>query len=317
VVWTQVVGSTANGGTLTKNQTTKWGNGGAISSQILASGDGYVEFTVAELDTQRILGLSNGNTDNNRDDVDFGVHLFSDSHLEIWEKGASKANVGSYDSGDKIRVSVSGSVVKYWRNATLLYTSAAKPTYPLLVDTALYNQYARFKNTLVSGAWSGGPAVPSNPAVTWTSQVGVSAVGGTLTKTASTGWGNGGAVSVQTLASGDGAVEFTASETNTYRMLGLSNGNTSAHYNDIDFALYASGNQVKIYEKGVLRGSFSTFAPGDTLRVSVEGGVVKYWKNATLLYSSGTIPSFPLLVDSALYSQGATLTNAALTGNWR
>ena len=74
--------------------------------------------------------------------------------------------------------------------------------------------------------------------VVWTSAVGVTVTGNSLTKTAATGWGNAGAVSTQQIASGDGYVEFTASETTTYRMLGLSNGNTNASYEDIDFALY-------------------------------------------------------------------------------
>ena len=68
--------------------------------------------------------------------------------------------------------------------------------------------------------------------------VGVTVAGNSLTKTAATAWGNAGAVSTSQIASGDGYVEFTASETSTYRMLGLSNGNANASYDDIDFALY-------------------------------------------------------------------------------
>ena len=70
VVWMSVVGGSANGGTLTKTAATGWGNAGAISSKVLPSGDGYVEFTVSEVASHRILGLSNGNTNSNWDDIE-------------------------------------------------------------------------------------------------------------------------------------------------------------------------------------------------------------------------------------------------------
>ena len=150
--------------------------------------------------------------------------------------------------------------------------------------------------------------------VVWTSLVGVDAPSNSVTKTASTGWGNAGAVSQQQLPSGDGYVEITASETNTHRMFGLSNGNTNASYQDIDFALYAqAGGNLQIYEGGALRvGSAGTYIPGDKLRVAVEGGIVKYRKNGALLYTSLVTPTYPLLVDTALYSQNATITSAVV-----
>jgi RHS repeat-associated protein len=63
----------------------------------------------------------------------------------------------------------------------------------------------------------------------------------------------------------------------------------------------------------VLRGDFGTYATGDKLRVSIEGGVVKYRRNGTLLYTSSVTPAYPLLVDTALYSAGSTLTNVTIS----
>ena len=53
--------------------------------------------------------------------------------------------------------------------------------------------------------------------------------------------------------------------------------------------------------------------PGDVLRVAVVGGVVKYSKNGTVLYTSPKAPVYPLLVDTALYSTSATLNNAMIS----
>ena len=146
--------------------------------------------------------------------------------------------------------------------------------------------------------------------------MGVSVNGNSLTKTAATGW-NAGAASIQSLASGDGYVEFTASETGTYRLLGLSNGNSNVDYTDVDFAIYpAVGGSLFVFEKGVSRGTVGSYVTGDKLQVSVESGVVKYKKNGTTVYTSTATPVFPLLVDAALYTAGSTLNSAVLSGPW-
>src|SRR6266852_8929513 len=126
--------------------------------------------------------------------------------------------------------------------------------------------------------------------VTWTNAVGVTVNGNNLTATGN-GWNTAGAASTQTIASGDGYMEVTASETTTYRLIGLSHGDTNQNYDDIDFAIYmAAGGFLYVYEGGVSRGTFGSYVTGDILRVAVEGGVVKYRKNGTLLYSSTVTP---------------------------
>jgi hypothetical protein len=277
-----------------------------------------VETTVGETNTYRLLGLSNGNSDSNYTDVDYAIYPYANGTLQVLEKGVSRGTFGGYASGDKLRVAVEGGVVKYRRNGNLIYTSLVAPVYPLLVDAALYTQGSTLNTAEITGSWSGPPAPPATEAVVWTSLVGVSANGGSLTKTAAVGWGNAGAVSTKSLGSGDGYVEITATETNSYRIFGLSNGNTDASYSDIDYGLYlyANGNLL-IHEKGTYRGTFGSYASGDKLRVSFEGGVVKYRRNGVVIYTSLVAPVFPLLVDSALYTPNATLTNAVLSGSWQ
>ncbi len=166
---------------------------------------------------------------------------------------------------------------------------------------------------ITTDAATGGGGGGAQP-VTWTNAVGVTVTGNSLTATGN-GWNTAGAVSTQSIASGDGYVETTVSETSTYRMIGLSHGDTNQDYSDIDFALYpAAGGALYVYEDGVSRGYFSNYATGDTLRVAVEGGVVKYRKNGTLLYTSTVAPTYPLLVDTSLYSYGSTLNNVLISG---
>jgi len=66
--------------------------------------------------------------------------------------------------------------------------------------------------------------------VAWTNAIGVTPSGNNLTKGAGNNWGNGGAASMQALASGDGYVEWTASETDSHRMIGLSHGDSNQDY---------------------------------------------------------------------------------------
>jgi hypothetical protein len=98
------------------------------------------------------------------------------------------------------------------------------------------------------------------------------------------------------------------------RMIGLGVGNTNTSYTDINYALCLNRKALGVYENGASRGTFGTYATGDTLQVAVEGGVVVYKKNGTVLYTSGVAVTYPLLVDTALSTVGATLTSVVVSG---
>jgi len=123
----------------------------------------------------------------------------------------------------------------------------------------------------------------------------VSVTGNSLTKTNSTSAWDSGAASLNIIRNGYGFVEATATETNTHRMIGLSNGDTDQNFPDIDFAIYLYANAtVFVYESGTNRGSFGAYAAGDRFRIEVRYGVVRYLKNGSLLYTSGVNPKYPL-----------------------
>jgi subtilisin family serine protease len=312
VVWTALDGVSASGSSLTKTSASGV-NSGAISVQQIPSGDGYVEVTASETNTYRMFGFSNGNTDSSYQDIDFGLDL-APGTIYVFEKGVNKGNFGSYATGDLLRVAVVGGVVRYSRNGAVFYTSTQAPTYPLLVDTWLYHLGATLNNAVIAVTVAAPPPPPppsGGAPVVWTALDGVSASGSSLTKTSASGV-NSGAISVQQIPSGDGYVELTASENSTYRMFGLSNGNTDSSYQDIDFGLDLAPGTIYVFEKGVNKGNFGSYATGDLLRVAVVGGVVRYSRNGTVFYTSAQAPTYPLLVDTWLYSLGATLNNAVV-----
>jgi hypothetical protein len=314
VAWVSAVGVSISGNSLTKTASSAWGNGGAVSSQQITSGSGYVEITASETTTYRMVGLSNGDTNASYEDIDFALYLAL-GQLRVYESGTSKGTFGSFATGDKLRVTVANGQVTYSRNGSVFYTSSKTAVYPLLVDCALYTQGATLSGAVIGGAGTPPPPPPPPPGeqnVAWVSAVGVSISGNSLTKTASSAWGNGGAVSSQQITSGSGYVEITASETTTYRMVGLSNGDTNASYEDIDFALYLALGQLRVYEGGTSKGTFGSFATGDKLRVTVANGQVTYSRNGSVFYTSTKTAVYPLLVDCALYTQGATLNGAVI-----
>ncbi|HPN55644.1 MAG TPA: fibronectin type III domain-containing protein, partial [Candidatus Omnitrophota bacterium] len=147
----------------------------------------------------------------------------------------------------------------------------------------------------------------------WVDLVGVTAAGNTISKSAGTGWGNGGAASGQTI-SADGWVEFGAVEIDTYRMCGLSDSNLDAHYTSIDYAVYLYNGAVYAFENGTNKGSFGAYQSGDRFRVERTGSTVVYKKNGVVFYTSTVASSGTLMADAAVYTVGGTVADAKING---
>jgi hypothetical protein len=318
VTWQDAVGVSVAGATITKTAPTAWGNAGASSTRGIApGGDGYAEFTLPASPGYAMFGLSQGDTDQGYVDVDYAFYTYPPTgRLMVYEKGVYRATAGTYTPGAQVRISVQSSVVQYWLQGSLVYTSSEPPGFPLRVDTSLYSNGAAVQDATLAGTLVSVTLVPE--AVSWHNAVGVSAAGATITKTAPAGWGNAGASSTRGIVQGaDGYAEFTLPASPGYAMFGLSQGDDNQGYADIDFAFYTypPTGRLMIYEKGVYRGQFGTYGTGDTLRISVGSGGVRYWFNGTLVYASGQAPGFPLRVDSSLYSTGAIVQNAQIAGS--
>jgi YD repeat-containing protein len=112
--------------------------------------------------------------------------------------------------------------------------------------------------------------------VSWTNAMGVSSNGNSLTATAN-GW-TAGASSTRAIMSGEGYVQFTASETSSYRMMALSHGDANQSYEELDFAFYLGQNgYLYIYENNVavyFAGFYAIYSEmrGEEVRVMSRGG---------------------------------------------
>jgi hypothetical protein len=147
--------------------------------------------------------------------------------------------------------------------------------------------------------------------------VGGTVVGSAFTKLAGAGWGNSGAFSTRGLY-GDGYVEATITAPfNKLAMIGLSNGDADARYEDIDFAAYPyfTTGKVLVYEGGAYRNQSAVNAvAGDKFRVTITGGVIAYSLNGVTFYTSAGGPTYPMGVDMAAYTPGNAFSLVTLTG---
>jgi len=327
VVWTVPRGSLSiNANSLVKPSAAGIPSG-AISNASITTGSGYVQFTAGETTTYKMLGLNNGDQSAAYTDIAYAIYLYAGT-VYVFEKGVFKFTMpGTYVAGDQFRISVESlaglpPTVKYYRNyvagAAPFYTSTITPVYPLFVDTSMYSAGATLQDVVLAGA---------DQQVVW-SQGGSSGVTtglGIVQKTASPGW-NAGSVSTQAMLSGDGYVEFTATEASLGKRFGLSRANPGHNYNDIDFqfSFPAAGTSDDMAVEEYFQGSpigpartFALYAVGDRFRIGIEGGLVTYRRNGVLLYQNPTPlnPSdFPLLIDTSMYDTGAAFGNATVAG---
>ena len=118
------------------------------------------------------------------------------------------------------------------------------------------------------------------------------------------------AVSEQ-LLTGPALVAFTAPESGTLRFVGLGSGGVGTSAGDINFALRLQGGVVEVRESGAYQ-TETGFSAGDQFEITSEGGVVRYWKNGGLFYTSASHVPPALRVHVAMFNASAAIANVTL-----
>lgn len=307
LTWTSLVNATVIGTTLQQSGCNGC-VGGAVSVQTITSGDGYVEFAVAEVNTGRAAGLSTGNTDTTAADIDFAIHFNGAGNAEVRENGIYKWDT-PYLSADVFRVAVVSNQVKYSKNGVVFYTSAKTPVYPLLVDASLASVGATISNAMIAGNLSSGgsgggdttPPVRSNGQPTGTLPAGTTTTATSLST-------NEGATCRYATTAGViyGAMTSTFSTTggtsHSSTLTGLTNGTTYTYYvrcqdvagnaNADDFVITFSvastsalptGFEETLYAGGLAAPTAMEFAPDGRLFVAEQSGRVRIIKDGVQL----------------------------------
>ena len=158
----------------------------------------------------------------------------------------------------------------------------------------------------------------NNNAPTWTGLTGCAVQGdGSLKDTASgSGWGLSGGVSTETIALGDGYVNWIANTEPANPSVGypefggrqwfagLTNKTSVLSFVDIDFGLQVFQGGVAIYEAGVLIRIVRAARNGGLYQVGIENGQVIYRADGDIIYRSGTPITYPQRFGVAFLNHG-------------
>lgn len=128
-----------------------------------------------------------------------------------------------------------------------------------------------------------------------------------ITKTASAGWSNAGAYSVNCLRSNvDGLLVIYDPPVTGKFSLGLSFRFSGFDNNNIDHALEFDNGQVSVVEGGTVVTSYGPFSSGDNFTVERTGTTMTYYINGIPITST-TCATTEMHVDIAIYDVGVAL----------
>jgi hypothetical protein len=149
--------------------------------------------------------------------------------------------------------------------------------------------------------------------VSWMNMRNIAMNGDVMQKTGGCqGCEDAGAISQQML-SGDGYVQWTPGETNTFWFAGLTRRTDAAQHADLDFSFRFNGaGTADVVENGTYKGGDTSYAAGDTFRIAIVGGRVQYVKNGAVVYESQQQPRFPLAFALSLGTVGTTVRSARM-----
>jgi hypothetical protein len=152
----------------------------------------------------------------------------------------------------------------------------------------------------------------------WTGLANTTVSGTTLQKTGGCdGCLDAGAISQQQLASGDGYVEITVSETHLVRYFGLSpEGRNLIGPTEIPFAIRIVSGYGEVKENGQYRADVPVVT-GDVLRIAVQAGTVSYAKNGSVFHISAAAPGYPFVGEFGIHQYGWDLDECAGFFYWR
>ncbi len=187
VQWTNLVNTSATGSLISKSggPESAW-NAGAFSVQsIPANNNGYIEFSVGELNpgqigTYKMIGLSSADADAGYTTINYAIYTQpSENVIEIFENGVHKGGFGTYSITDRFRIERAGATIFYKKNGVVFYTSTTPSNTPLFGDCSFlkesYSLNGSFKDVIIGSSTlaytSAQLLIPSRPATASTSIV--------------------------------------------------------------------------------------------------------------------------------------------------
>jgi hypothetical protein len=309
--WTAVVNAIVTGSTLQKNAGCEGClDSGGISVNTIASGDGYVQFT-SSFEKRLYAGLGTNRTNSTGNaEIQFAFSIWPDRTWDIRESNSYKTG-GAHALNDVFKIAIESGVVKYYVNGSPVYTSLVAPMYPIGLDVSMLSLNATVSNPSLFSSGGGGPVTSD---VIWINAVNTTPNGSTLQKTSGcTECADGGGISQQTIDGGNGSIEFTPSfQHRFYAGLGTDrSASTNRAVINYAFTFWLDATwDIRENDSWKAGGAHES---GDVFKIAIEGGVVKYYKNGGLVYTSTVTPTYPLGLDTSMLTIGSTVGSAKIT----
>jgi len=156
VTWIEDANVAITGNDLVKDAGgTDWNAGAHTAASI--THDGYVEWKAGQADKSVGCGLSATNPGATLAEIDFAILAHTIGVATVYENGVDKTPTDqrAYTAATVFRIQVIGTVVTFWFDGSLWYTSATAATLPLLVDCSLYEEGAAINDAVVASTGAG------------------------------------------------------------------------------------------------------------------------------------------------------------------
>jgi RHS repeat-associated protein len=308
LVWTKHDEIIESNGVFKSITNTAWGAGVSSVNQLEAGKDGFVETTIHTLTGNRFIGFNDHDEKTKYDDMNYAVYLVGQS-LRVYSELTPITIKGTVEIGDVVRLERVGELVSVYQNGDMVHEFTTEPsTTPLVIDISLTTDGGELGNINTNIPL---PANEPPYGVYWTGLYYTSDADNQLVRTHGSNSWNGNASSINRLNSyEDGWFEFETIHNNKALMIGFAESDLNSDYKYIDYALYLKNNgDLAVYESYISQGSIGTYLAGDKFKIERAGGIVRFYQNDNLIYTSEKESYSNLIIDASLNTSGATLTN--------
>ena len=128
VVWQNIDSdlTVLNGNSMIKTSGGNSWNAGAGSTQNITD-NMYVEFTAGEPSSYLACGIGTGGNNPNINTIEYAIRLRNNGTAQVRENNTAFGPTVNYSEGDTFRVAFENSVINYYQNGSVFYTSTKTP----------------------------------------------------------------------------------------------------------------------------------------------------------------------------------------------
>src|SRR5215813_1597333 len=151
VIWTEIVKATLTGTTLLKTAGCDGCESTAVSQQMIASGNGYLEIVDRNTNKDARIGLMRSGKSVSAVNIDYAIDPCVNGTISVRELGSYRTET-TCRAGDKLRVAVENGAVNYYKNGAVIYRSRVAPVYPLVAAASLISLDASVSDAVIATA---------------------------------------------------------------------------------------------------------------------------------------------------------------------